>query len=175
MMKNKKYFFSCLAVMFTLCIFFSFSAFAAEEKGVSVSVEYNENLNILKEMGEMPKHAIAQKGYVDLSDGNDYFTIGKLDASEAHTTDTYGITKSKIRINLQSLQSASPHIKVTLYKPSGTSVATTTVSVPVISSTGDGGKTITFSNLDSAFDYYAIIANMDSKESGNLIGMASQA
>ena len=105
----------------------------------------------------------------------DYFTIGKLDASEAHTTDTYGVTKSKIRISLQSLQSASPHIKVTLYKPSGTSVATTTVSVPVISSTGDGGKTITFSNLDSAFDYYAIIANMDSKESGNLIGMASQA
>ena len=63
---------------------------------------------------------------------------------------------------MQSIGGASPHVKVTLYKSSGVSVATSTVNLPWSTPLGGGGsETVTFSNLNSSTNYYAVIENMD--------------
>ena len=72
----------------------------------------------------------SRKSTEDLSSGSVAFTVGVLDAGEKYTTDTYDISKSKIKVTLQSIGGASPHVKVTLYKSSGVSVATSTVNLP---------------------------------------------
>lgn len=57
----------------------------------------------------------SRKSTVDLSSGSVAFTVGVLDAGEKYTTDTYDISRNKIKVTLQSI-GASPHVKVTLYK-----------------------------------------------------------
>ncbi len=102
--------------------------------------------------------------------------MGVLDAGEKYTTDTYDISKSKIKVTLQSIGGASPHVKVTLYKSSGVSVATSTVNLPWSTPLGGGGsETVTFSNLNSSTNYYAVIENMDTVETGTILCVVKQA
>ena len=168
-----------LAIVLTLLLAFSLapiSVFATSEdpseKEVGVFIEVvNEDLSAL--YGFSNSNYV--KSLVDLSAGQDAFTVGALQAGDTYTTNTYSITKSKIRIGLESLSGASPHIKVTLYKSSGVSVAVTTMNLPW-SNPASGGTTVyvTFTNLDTAFDYYAVIENMDTVQTGMILGVAKQ-
>ena len=84
-----------------------------------------------------------------------------------------GDTKSTIKIGLQSLAGASPHIKVTLYKSNGVSVATT-MNLPWSSPMSGGTTYVSFTNLDTAYNYYAVIQNMDTVQTGTILGIAKQ-
>ena len=76
---------------------------------------------------------------------------------------------------MQSIGGASPHVKVTLYKSSGVSVATSTVNLPWSTPLGGGGsETVTFSNLNSSTNYYAVIENMDTVETGTILCVVKQ-
>ena len=106
--------------------------------------------------------------------GTTTFTVGKLSAGAYYRTDTYSITKTKIRLVLQSVNGAASHIKVTLYKSSGASVAVATVSLPSTSLMSGTGEAITFTNLNSSLTYYAKIENMDTATTGTIYGNARQ-
>ena len=71
---------------------------------------------------------------------------------------------------------AAKHLKVTLYK-SGTSVsvAESTLSLPTANPAGGStGKAITFTNLTSANNYYAIIKNVDTITTGYISGLVKK-
>ena len=160
----------CSVLLFACCILPS-TAMAVEgkEANVIVTVEHEEK-DIFESMVE------SRKSTVDLSSGSVAFTVGVLDAGEKYTTDTYDISKSKIKVTLQSIGGASPHVKVTLYKSSGVSVATSTVNLPWSTPLGGGGsETVTFSNLNSSTNYYAVIENMDTVETGTILCVVKQA
>ncbi|MCR5293871.1 MAG: hypothetical protein K6E30_01690 [Lachnospiraceae bacterium] len=116
----------------------------------------------------------SQRSLVDLSQGYSSFTIGMLNSNASYTTDTYSITKSTIKIGLQSFSGASPNIRVTLYKSNGVSVAVSTVSVPWSNPASGSVTYVSFTNLDTSYDYYAIIKNIGSTQSGMLLGVAMQ-
>ena len=108
---------SIVLSLFLVCSLAPISAFAASEDqstakvGVFVEV-VDEDLSSLYDFST-PRRA---RSVVDLSAGQDTFTVGTLQANSTYRTNTYSITKSTIKIGLQSLAGASPHIKVTLYK-----------------------------------------------------------
>ena len=167
-----------MLLMLACCIFPS-TAMAAESKdtNVIVTVEH-EDQDLFEMYGNVfeERRVGSRRSTVDLSEGQSSFTIGVLDAGEEYTTDTYNITKAKIKVGLQSLGGASPHIKVTLYKSSGVSVGVTTVILPWASiGNGTGGRTVTFSNLDTSTNYYVVIENMDTKATGSIICIVKQA
>ena len=148
-----------------------------KEANVIVTVEHEEK-DIFEMYGNVFEESMVEsrKSTVDLSSGSVAFTVGVLDAGEKYTTDTYDISKSKIKVTLQSIGGASPHVKVTLYKSSGVSVATSTVNLPWSTPLGGGGsETVTFSNLNSSTNYYAVIENMDTVETGTILCVVKQA
>lgn len=172
----KKKMLSLFSAIFAILCVFPISAFAAESDphSVSVSVEYVEE-DLSSQYDFTPFSIAPRRGTVDLSKGNNSFSIGILTASGKYTTSTYSITKGTIRIGLQSLSAASEHIRITLYKSNGSSVATHTVSVPWSNPTTSGITTyVSFTNLDANLDYYAVIENIDSVQSGSLLGVAMQ-
>jgi hypothetical protein len=116
-----------------------------------------------------------KRATVDLSQGSSHFTVGTLDANQSYTTDTYKITKTTLKIGLQSITRPSKHIKVVLYKSNGTSVAETTVSLPQVNPIGGSTTYISFTNLSTSNNYYAKIKNTDTATSGNIFGVAKQA
>ena len=64
----------------------------------------------------------------------------------------------------KSLAGASPHIKVTLYKSNGESVAVTTMNCPI-----NGSATyVSFTNLNTTYNYYAVIQKMDTVQTGTI-------
>lgn len=172
-----------LVFVIAICCVVPIPAFAAEnnvelqlqdEKPVIVSVEtVNENLAAKYDYSSV--FPLQLRSTVDLSNGISTFGVGNLKANETYTTDTYTITKSKIKIGLQSLSGASEYIKVTLYKSNGSSVATATLSLPWTSISSATTQYVSFDNLDSSKKYYAVIKNMDTVQSGNIIGVAKQA
>ena len=168
----------CSVLLFACCILPS-KAMAVEgkEANVIVTVEHEEK-DIFEMYGNVFEESMvkSRKSTVDLSSGSVAFTVGVLDAGEKYTTDTYDISKSKIKVTLQSIGGASPHVKVTLYKSSGVSVATSTVNLPWSTPLGGGGsETVTFSNLNSSTNYYAVIENMDTVETGTILCVVKQA
>ena len=168
----------CSVLLFACCILPS-TAMAVEgkEANVIVTVEHEEK-DIFEMYGNVFEESMVEsrKSTVDLSSGSVAFTVGVLDAGEKYTTDTYAISKSKIKVTLQSIGGASPHVKVTLYKSSGVSVATSTVNLPWSTPLGGGGsETVTFSNLNSSTNYYAVIENMDTVETGTILCVVKQA
>lgn len=167
----------CSVLLFACCILPS-TAMAVEgkEANVIVTVEHEEK-DIFEMYGNVFEESMvkSRKSTVDLSSGSVAFTVGVLDAGEKYTTDTYDISKSKIKVTLQSIGGASPHVKVTLYKSSGVSVATSTVNLPWSTPLGGGGsETVTFSNLNSSTNYYAVIENMDTVETGTILCVVKQ-
>ena len=137
--------------------------------GVFVEV-VDEDLSSLYDFST-PRRA---RSVVDLSAGQDTFTVGTLQANSTYRTNTYSITKSTIKIGLQSIAGASPHIKVTLYKSNGVSVAATTMNLPWSSPMSGGTTYVSFTNLDTAYNYYAVIQNMDTVQTGTILGIAKQ-
>ncbi len=107
-----------------LACVFPMSAFAAEPAQgvkensvapVGVLVEtVAEDLISSYNYSNMP--TLAKRTTVDLSEGPSHFTVGALDANKSYTTDTYKITKTTLKIGLQSIARPSSHIKVVLYK-----------------------------------------------------------
>ena len=174
----------CSVLLFACCILPS-TAMAVEgkEANVIVTVEHEEKdiferSTVLLRLSTILEESMVEsrKSTVDLSSGSVAFTVGVLDAGEKYTTDTYDISKSKIKVTLQSIGGASPHVKVTLYKSSGVSVATSTVNLPWSTPLGGGGsETVTFSNLNSSTNYYAVIENMDTVETGTILCVVKQA
>ena len=163
----------CSVLLFACCILPS-TAMAVEgkEANVIVTVEHEEK-DIFEMYGNVFEESMVEsrKSTVDLSSGSVAFTVGVLDAGEK-----YNISKSKIKVTLQSIGGASPHVKVTLYKSSGVSVATSTVNLPWSTPLGGGGsETVTFSNLNSSTNYYAVIENMDTVETGTILCVVKQA
>lgn len=155
---------SIVLSLFLVCSLAPISAFAASEDqstakvGVFVEV-VDEDLSSLYDFST-PRRA---RSVVDLSAGQDTFTVGTLQANSTYRTNTYSITKSTIKIGLQSLAGASPHIKVTLYKSNGVSVAVTTMNLPWSSPMSGSTTYVSFTNLDTAYNYYAVIQNMDAE------------
>ena len=165
---------SIVLSLLLVCSLAPISAFAASEDqstakvGVFVEV-VDEDLSSLYDFST-PRRA---RSVVDLSAGQDTFTVGTLQANSTYRTNTYSITKSTIKIGLQSLGGASPHIKVTLYKSNGVSVATT-MNLPWSSPMSGGTTYVSFTNLDTAYNYYAVIQNMDTVQTGTILGIAKQ-
>ena len=166
---------SIVLSLLLVCSLAPISAFAASEEqstekvGVFVEV-VDEDLSSLYDFST-PRRA---RSVVDLSTGQDTFTVGTLQANSTYRTNTYSITKSTIKIGLQSLAGASPHIKVTLYKSNGVSVAATTMDLPWSSPMSGGTTYVSFTNLDTAYNYYAVIQNMDTVQTGTILGIAKQ-
>ena len=153
-----------------VCLMAPVSTFAAtEEIGVSVEIT-DDDLSSLYDFSSS-YHA---RSSVNLSAGQNTFTVGTLKAGATYRTNTYNITKSTIKIGLQSLGSASQHIKVTLYKSNGTSVAVTTMNLPWSSALSSGTSYVSFSNLDTSSAYYAVVKNMDTVQTGTILGVAMQ-
>ena len=166
---------SIVLTLLLVCSLVSVSALAASEDSnaakVGVYIEaVDEDLSSLYDFSN-PNPA---KSLVDLSSGQDVFTVGTLQAGATYRTNTYNITKSTIKIGLQSIAGASPHIKVTLYKSSGVSVAVTTMNLPWSSPLSGGTTYVSFTNLDTTYDYYAVIENMDTVQTGTILGIAKQ-
>lgn len=165
---------SMILTLVLVCSLFPVSAFAAEENSkanVGVVIEVvDEDLPSPYDFSKLN----AATSIVDLSEGQDLFTVGRLQAGGTYRTNTYNITKTTIKIGLESYGGASPHIKVTLYKSSGISVAVTTMSLP--SSIPMQGRTtyVSFTNLDTSYDYYAVIENIDTGLTGAINGIAKQ-
>lgn len=151
----------------------NFSIGEGERKQVGVMIETVEEKLFLE---CYRSGASLRRGNVDLSQGNSNFSIGVLEENEVYTTDIYSITKSTIKIGLQSINRASEHIKVTLYKSNGVSVAVATLSLPGTNVAGGVATTkyVSFTNLDSANRYYAVIKNMDTVQTGSIVGIAKQ-
>lgn len=166
---------SIVLSLLLVCSLAPISAFAASEEqstekvGVFVEV-VDEDLSSLYDFST-PRRA---RSVVDLSTGQDTFTVGTLQANSTYRTNTYSITKSTIKIGLQSLAGASLHIKVTLYKSNGVSVAATTMDLPWSSPMSGGTTYVSFTNLDTAYNYYAVIQNMDTVQTGTILGIAKQ-
>lgn len=166
-----------------LACVFPMSAFAAEPAQgvkensvapVGVLVEtVAEDLISSYNYSNMP--TLAKRTTVDLSEGPSHFTVGALDANKSYTTDTYKITKTTLKIGLQSIARPSSHIKVVLYKKNGTSVAETTISLPQVNPIGGSTTYISFTNLSTANNYYAKIKNIDTATSGSIFAVAKQA
>ena len=167
-----------ISVIFAVALILGFQPFAmaaeAQEDPVDVIVEYREGEFLSQEKDMI---AVRQaRATVDLSDGSSSFTVGVLKGDETYTTDTYEITKTTIDIGLQSIQGSSPYIKVTLYKSTGVSVAEKTVALPASYPTQVGGTVhIKFTNLNTSTKYYAIIENLDTNVTGNILGLTKQA
>lgn len=162
-----------LAIVLILGNLFSMVAFATDENRVGVVIEHNVKIEPIQTNSEQ-NMIKSTRGNIDLSDGTTTFTVGKLSAGAYYRTDTYSITKTKIRLVLQSVNGAASHIKVTLYKSSGASVAVATVSLPSTSLMSGTGEAITFTNLNSSLTYYAKIENMDTSTTGTIYGNARQ-
>lgn len=166
---------SIVLSLLLVCSLVPVSAFAASEDqsdakvGVFIEV-VDEDLSSLYDFST-PRRA---RSLIDLSAGQDTFTVGTLQAGTTYRTNTYSITKSTIKIGLQSLAGASPHIKVTLYKSNGVSVAVTTMDLPWSSPMSGSTTYVSFTNLDTANNYYAVIQNMDTVQTGTILGIAKQ-
>ena len=76
--------------------------------------------------------------------------------------------------SLTSYDAASPNVRVRLYKENGSSVAVSTVSLVKSSLLGGRAAIINFTNLDSTSNYYAVISNIDTGETGNILGYVRQ-
>lgn len=167
--------FKILSILLAICFACPISAYAADdsyaERNVGVIIETKEEYFPSEYDFSMVS---LSSGIVDLSEGNSTFTVGKLNANATYKTDTYSITKSTIKIGLQSLSAASQHIKITLYKSNGVSVAVTTVSLPWSSASDAISTYVNFTNLDPSNDYYAVIKNTDTTQSGLILGVAKQ-
>lgn len=168
----------CIVLVLIYCVLPSTAmAIEGKEANVVVTVEHEEK-DIFEMYGNVFEESMVQrrKSTVDLSTGGIAFTVGVLDAGEKYTTDTYNISKSKIKVTLQSIAGASPHVKVTLYKSSGVSVATSTVSLAWSTPMGGGGgsEVVTFSNLISSTNYYVVIENIDTVATGTILCVVKQ-
>ena len=90
----------CSVLLFACCILPS-TAMAVEgkEANVIVTVEHEEK-DIFEMYGNVFEESMVEsrKSTVDLSSGSVAFTVGVLDAGEKYTTDTYDISKSKIKV-----------------------------------------------------------------------------
>lgn len=166
-----------ISAIFAVALMFGFQplAMAAEvqEDPVDVIVEYREGEFLPQEKDVIVGRQA--RATVDLAEGSSPFTVGELKGEETYTTDTYEITKTTIDVGLQSLQEYSPHIKVTLYKSTGVSVAEKAVSLPASYPMQVGGTVhIKFTNLNTSTKYYAVIENMGTEMSGNIIGVTRQ-
>lgn len=169
-----------LSLVFTICCMFPVSVFAADdsfatkqgyEQPVGVTIEtVNEDFASQYDFSNVS----LLSGTVDLSKGTSTFTVGTLNANATYKTNTYSITKNTIKIGLQSILGASEHIKVTLYKSNGVSVAVATLSLPSSSPISGIAKYVSFTNLDPTYDYYAVIRNTDTTQSGSILGVAKQ-
>ena len=165
------------AMLLTVAMVFScvsLQAFATDDgsDNVEVYVEYVDYDDFSELGNEEIVHTRAS--VVDLSEGDDYFNVGVLDANESYTTSTYNIAKTTLSFSLTSYDAAAPNIRVTLYKANGSSVAVTTVSLVKSSLIGGRAEIINFTNLDSASNYYAVIKNIDTAGTGNIVGYARQ-
>lgn len=167
----------CSVLLLACCILPS-TVIVVEGKGANiiVTVEY-EGKDIFEMYDNILEESMVEsrKGTVDPSSGSVVFTVGVLDAGKKYTTDTYDISRSKIKVTLQSIGGALPHAKVTLYKGPGAGVATGTVnllwSIPL---GGGGNETVVFSNLNSSTSYYVAVENMDTIETGTILCIVKQ-
>lgn len=180
-MKNifKKISLVLVAAMLVSCTLPSI-AFATESSATNVvaTVENDPNINLFEnyDFSPLKQRVRSARSTTNLAQGNSSFTVGVLASNSTYTTDTYSISKTQIKLVLQSIAGASPHIEVTLYKSNGTSVAVATASLPWSTPLGGGGgQTITFSNLDAKTNYYAVIKNMDTGSTGTILAVAKQA
>ena len=168
-----------IVTVLVVCIF-PVSVFAGDERlgcnygtPVGVVVETTEE-SLISQYDFSSSLMQHQRGLVDLSQGYSSFVIGTLNSDATYTTDTYNITKSTIKIGLESFSGASQHIKVTLYKSTGESVAVSVISVPVSNPANESTTYVSFTNLDTSYDYYAVIKNVSTTQSGLLLGIAKQ-
>lgn len=181
-MKMKKVF-SLGVVICALCCLFTISAFAVNEStdnevGIIIEdvSEHLINNPYLLEANPYINHANRAATVINLNSQTDTLYIGTMSANATYTTNIYNTPNGKIKIALESYSHAAKHLKVTLYK-SGTSVsvAESTLSLPTANPAGGStGKAITFTNLTSANNYYAIIKNVDTITTGYISGLVKK-
>lgn len=165
----KKILLSFLSVVLIFCSTVSILAYADEDPEVGVIVEYNVDNPFF----EFTPTANNRSGLVDLSQGSHSFSISSLEYNESYRTSTYDITKTSIKVAMQSLGNPSPHVRVTLYKSTGVSVAQKTVSLPA-GSLGSGSVRLTFTNLVSSQNYYIVFTNVNEHTTSTLVCLVSQ-
>ena len=160
----------------SLCLILAVPAYAAFDANQSVGILIDDVDGHLIDDSEFALEASDRaSSSIDLSNGADSFIVGTLGANATYKTNTYKSSNGRIKILLESYSKASNHIKITLYKSTGTSVAEATLSVPASNPAGTGGaKSVTFTNLSATTNYYAVIKNIDTVESGSLIGLAKK-
>ena len=155
-----------------LACVFPMSAFAAEP---AQGVKENSVAPVGVLVETVAEDLISSYNYSNMPTLAKRTTVGALDANKSYTTDTYKITKTTLKIGLQSIARPSSHIKVVLYKKNGTSVAETTISLPQVNPIGGSTTYISFTNLSTANNYYAKIKNIDTATSGSIFAVAKQA
>lgn len=175
---------SVLTLVLSVILVFPIAVFAAENtsesketetKPVGVIVETVEEEYLPLKYDYSKPRVSMFSSVVSLAGGGKPFDVGTLSTNATYVTDTYSITKGTIKVGFQSVTAPSSHLKVTLCKSSGYSVAAKTISVPW-SNIASGSYTtyISFTNLDTASNYYVVVQNMDTVQTGYIFGIAMQ-
>lgn len=159
-----------------LCCVFAVPTLAADvtiESPVGVFVEYVEEDGLLVSSSTFGTTRTPE--VTDLSTGSVTYSAGVLEAGATYTSGPYSITKQTIKIGFHSMIRPSYHIRVTLYRTTSSyDVAVSTITIPVSSAMQPISTYVNFTNLNTNYDYYFVIENIDSKQSGLITGNVSQ-
>lgn len=160
--------FSCVAPM---------SSLACDEEmsqNIEISVEYNDanrNLDLLANMVYLRLNSPGFHPDVTVNSlfPLDSFEVGVLTPNQTYQTSAYDFTKSTIKVGMQSLNSPSKYVKVTLKRIDGTVLGAKIVTVPKgVPLMAPGIVTVTFSNV-IAGRHMILIQNLNTENTGYLL------
>lgn len=180
-MKKIRIFTFIMTLLFTVGCITPTSVRAQEigaDQGISVDLEYVIGCEVLDEFLALNMNrgiSGVRSTVIDLSDGADSRAFGALACDQIVSTNTYSITKTKIKVSLLSMRINSPNVRVTLYASNGQPLASQNVSIPAFSTISLTGANVTFRGLNSATQYYIEIKNLDTASTGDICITVSQA